>query len=163
MQRWLCGQGQEKGRSRWGWWAGPWLWGEAGGEQGHTERRGRQGAAGCRAGGRTCGAGAGQLAGRAAVVGAPCSYPFQHFIQVVSELHKQVDLPAGVAIYRVDLGKGRETPDVRQTSSLWGVGSPEGLGRGEGRTSPARPHRAQEGVSSPSQGPQLPWGYQPVG
>lgn len=36
----------------------------------------------------------------------PRPYPFQHLIQVVSELHEQVDLPAGVAVHRVDLRKG---------------------------------------------------------
>lgn len=32
-----------------------------------------------------------------------CPHPFQHFLQVVPELHEQIDLPAGAAIHRVDL------------------------------------------------------------
>lgn len=85
---------------------------------------------------------------------------------MVSELHKEVDLPAGVAVHRVDLGKGGETRDARQTQAIEERGITEVLERGKERTSPA-PTRAQEEVSSPSQGPQnsaqLPWGCQPVG
>lgn len=44
-------------------------------------------------------------------VGGGSSYPFQHLLQVVSELHEQVDLPAGVAVHGVDLRKGRENAD----------------------------------------------------
>ena len=103
--------------------------------------------------------------GRGCFRGAPSPYPFQHLLQVVSELHKQVDLPAGVAVHRVDLGKRTETREAGQTPSRCGVGRclrPEG---GEGR--PAQPPLEHRGVSSPNQGPQtpaqLPWGHHPVG
>lgn len=66
----------------------------------------------------------------------PCPYPFQHLIQVVAELHEQVDLPAGVAVHRVDLGKGGDI-DGRQTPASGERASIEGRER-EGRASPAR-------------------------
>ena len=58
--------------------------------------------------------------------GVPSPYPFQHLLQVVSELHEQVDLPAGVAVHRVDLGKYGETREAGQAPSPGGVGGAEG-------------------------------------
>lgn len=40
---------------------------------------------------------------------ACASYSFEHFLSVVTEHHEQVDLPAGVAVHRVDL-QGEEKP-----------------------------------------------------
>lgn len=90
----------------------------------------------------------------AAVRGAGLSpYPFQHLLQVVSELHEQVDLPAGVAVHGVDLGKGRENPDARQTPSGWRLGQGKGPDE-EVRGGPAQlPSEHKEEASSLSQGP----------
>lgn len=59
-------------------------------------------------------------------VGAPSPYPFQHLLQVVSELHEQVDLPTGVTVHGVDLGKGRVNLDARLTPSGWRLGQVKG-------------------------------------
>ena len=48
----------------------------------------------------------GSRGGRGRGVRSP--YPFQHLLQVVSKLHEQVDLPAGVAVHGVDLWKHRD-------------------------------------------------------
>lgn len=90
----------------------------------------------------------------AAVRGAGLSpYPFQHLLQVVSELHEQVDLPAGVAVHGVDLGKGRENPDARQTPSGWRLGHGKGPDE-EVRGGPTQlPSEHKEEASSLSQGP----------
>lgn len=69
-------------------------------------------------------------AGKAAVLQAPRAYPFQHLLQVVSELHKQVNLPASIAVHRVDLGKDRENPDARKTPTVGEWVSAKGLERG---------------------------------
>lgn len=96
--------------------------------------RGRTGSrAGCPAGGQGGrGAGSGR-GGRGR--GVPSSYPFQHLLQVVSELHEQVDLPAGIAVHRVDLGKHAETHEAGQAPRPPAPRSRRGLRprAGEGR------------------------------
>ena len=62
----------------------------------------------------------GWLGGQLGRAGVPSPYPFQHLLQVVPKLHKQVDLPAGVAVHRVDLRKGDKTRDARWTPATEG-------------------------------------------
>lgn len=101
-----CEARDEKGRSRWA--GGRPLWGGGGLEGLQSPSRGHV---------------EGRVRGEGGPVGqrwGPRPYPFQHLIQVVAELHEQVDLPAGVAVDRVDLGKGGDR-DGRQTP-IWGEG-----------------------------------------